>query len=239
MPQLLLNRLRFDLVQGRISPLGQGSDGCKGDSSQTRLRWQSRRLAASTNLRARAQIRTEPSISFLKSDFFSVKRPHGDLSEFKQIWRLTMPLRVGLQHNHRRFSHLQTLSSEGRDCESPQSRLLGWHPCAAVCAGYGSPRRWLKSMPYMRVSQRYQATWNEEHGALRIDMKTCLPPSPRKGPHLEKSVDQRKTFGTNRACHCATPESTLPKTGSHQPRENQGAISHFCVQATCEHDVNV
>ena len=168
--------------------------------------------------------------AFLSPTFFSVKRPHGDLSEFEQIWRLTMPLRVGLQNNHRRFSNLQTLSSEGRVCESPQSCLLGCHPCAAVCAGYGSPRRWLKSTPYMRVSQRYQATWNEEHGALRIDMKTCLLPSPRKGLHLEKSVDQRKTFGTNRACHGATPEFTLPKTWEPPATGKPGAISHFCLQ---------
>ena len=67
-------------------------------------------------------------IDLICRTIFSVKRPHGDLSEFKQIWRLTMPLRVGLQHNHRRFSHLQTLSSEGRDCESPQSCLFGWRP---------------------------------------------------------------------------------------------------------------
>ena len=168
--------------------------------------------------------------AFLSPTFFPVKRPHGDLSEFEQIWRLTMPLRVGLQNNHRRFSNLQTLSSEGRVCESPQSCLLGWHPCAAVCAGYSSPRRWLKSKPYMRVSQRYQATWNEEHGALRIDMKTCLPRSPRKGLHLEKSVDQRKTFGTNRARHGATPEFTLPKTWEPPSTGKPGALSHFCVQ---------
>ena len=151
-------------------------------------------------------------ISLVSRTFFPVKRPHGDLSEFKQISRLTMPLTAGLQNNHRRFSHLQTLSSEGRDCESPQSCLLGWHPCAAICAGYSSPRRWFRSKPYMRVSQRYPATWNEEHGGLRIDMKTCLPPSPRKGLHLEKSVDQRKTFGTNRARDGATPKLILPET---------------------------
>ena len=32
--------------------------------------------------------------AFLSPTFFSVKRPHGDLSEFEQIWRPTMPLRV-------------------------------------------------------------------------------------------------------------------------------------------------
>jgi hypothetical protein len=82
----------------------------------------------------------------------------------------------------------------------------------------------------MRVSQRYQATWNEEHGALRIDMKTCLPRSPRKGLHLEKSVDQRKTFGTNRARHGATPEFTLPKTWEPPATGKPGVISLFCVQ---------
>ena len=63
----------------------------------------------------------------------------------------------------------------------------------------------------MRVSQRYEATWDEEDGALRIDMESCLPRTPRKGLRLEKSVDQRKTFGTNRARHGATPKFTLPE----------------------------
>jgi hypothetical protein len=92
------------------------------------------------------------------------------------------------------------------------------------------PRRRLKSKPYIRVSQRYQATWNEEHEALWIDIKTCLPRTPRKELRLEKSVDQRKTFGTNRARHGATPEFTLPKTLEPPSTGKPGAISHFCVQ---------
>src|ERR1039458_6696739 len=81
-----------------------------------------------------------------------------------------------------------------------------------------------------KVSQRYEATWNEEHGALWTDIETCLPRTPRKGLHLEKSVDQRRTFGTNRARHGATPEFTLPKTWEPPFTGKPGAISHFCVQ---------
>jgi len=66
--------------------------------------------------------------------------------------------------------------------------------------------------PAEKVSQGYQATWNEEHGALWIGIKTCLPRTLRKGLRLEKSVDQRKTFGTNRARHRATPEFALTKS---------------------------
>jgi hypothetical protein len=81
-----------------------------------------------------------------------------------------------------------------------------------------------------KVSQRYEATWNEEHGALWIDIETCLPRTPLKGLQLEKSVDQRKIFGTNRAPHGATPEFTLPKTWEPPSRGKPGALSHFCVQ---------
>ena len=80
------------------------------------------------------------------------------------------------------------------------------------------------------VSQRYQATWNEEHGALWIDINTCLPRTPRKGLHVEKSVDQRKKSSTNRALHCATPEFTLHKTWDPPSTGKPGAISHFCIQ---------
>ena len=58
----------------------------------------------------------------------------------------------------------------------------------------------------------------------------CLTRTPRKGLHLEKSVDQRKTFGTNRARHGATPEFTLPKTWEPPATGKPGAISHFCLQ---------
>jgi hypothetical protein len=63
----------------------------------------------------------------------------------------------------------------------------------------------------MRASQRYQATWNEEHGDQWIDINTCPSRTPRKGLHVEKTVDQRKKLGTNCARHGATPEFTLPK----------------------------
>ena len=55
--------------------------------------------------------------------------------------------------------------------------------------------------------------------------------APREdGLNQKKSVDQRKTFGTNRARHGATPEFTLSKTWEPPATGKPGAISHFCVQ---------
>ena len=62
-------------------------------------------------------------------------------------------------------------------------------------------------------------------------------PCPRRATILntidgisEKSMDQQKIFGTNRARHGATPEFTLPKTWEPPATGKPGAISHFCVQ---------